>query len=114
SDLHAGDAGCGGLAEVAQTETHPAHQVLVVKDADDVLGPALRIKYWHPRVLTFHNAAESIVKLEVGRQRKNVGPSHHHFFHGDRIELDGAVNHLFLKFGNLAELAAGGDDELEL
>ena len=31
----------------------------------------------------------------------------------DAVEFDGAVDHLFLKFGNLAELAAGGDDQLE-
>ena len=29
------------------------------------------------------------------------------------VEFDGAVNHLFLEFRNLSELAAGGDDEFE-
>ena len=51
--------------------------------------------------------------MEVGGQRKNVGARDHDFADGDAVEFDGAVDHLFLKLGNLAELAAGGHDELE-
>ena len=51
--------------------------------------------------------------MQVGRQRKNIGARHHHFADRDAVEFDGAVNHLFLKLGNLAELAAGGHDEFE-
>ena len=46
-------------------------------------------------------------------QRKNIGPRDHDFADGDAVEFDGVVDHFFLRLGNLAELAAGGDDELE-
>ncbi len=51
--------------------------------------------------------------MRFRRQGKNIRPSHHDFADGDVVEFDGRVNHFFLRLGNLAELAAGGDDELE-
>ena len=41
------------------------------------------------------------------------GRGDHDLADGDAVEFDGVVDHLFLKLGDLAELAAGGDDELE-
>src|SRR5579872_211860 len=112
--LHAGDAGSGGLAQVAQAKAHPAHQVFVIKHSDNVLGTALRIVNRDARVLSFDHAHEGLVEHKVGGQRKNIRARHHHFANGDAVEFDGAMDHLFLKFRNLSELAAGGDDEFEL
>ena len=99
--------------EIAEAQPHPAHEVFVVEHADNVLRAALRIVDRNARVLAFDHACQSLVELQVGGQRKNVGTRHHDFAHGDAVEFDGAVDHLFLKLGNLAELAAGGDDEFE-
>ncbi len=113
SDLHAGNAGGGGLAEVAEAKSHPAHEVFVVQHAHDMLGAALRVIHGDARVLAFDDAGEGVVEHEVGGQRKNVGTGDHDFPRGDVVEFDGAVDHLLLKLGNLAELAAGGHDELQ-
>src|SRR5579864_153597 len=113
ADLHPGDAGGAGLAEIAEAQAHPAHEVLVVKHPHDVFRTALRIVDRNARVLSFDDAYQGIVEHQVGRQRKDIGAGDHHFADGDAVEFDGAVDHFFLEFGNLAELAAGSHDELE-
>src|ERR1700728_2003379 len=114
ADLHAGDARGCGLAEIAEAQAHPAHEVFVIKHADDVFRTALRVEDRDARVLAFHHASQRVVEQKVSWQRKNIRPRHHYLFDGNVVEFDGVVNHLFLKFRNLAKLAAGGDDELEL
>ena len=69
----------GGLAEIAQAQAHPAHQVFVIEHADDVLGAALRIVDRDARVLAFDHAGQGFVELQVGGQRKNVGAGDHDF-----------------------------------
>jgi len=44
-----------------------------------------------------------------GRE-KNIRTGDHDFADGNAVEFDGIVDHFFLRQGNLAELAAGGDD----
>src|SRR5580700_11659499 len=113
ADLHAGDAGRGGLAKIAEAQTHPAHEVFVVEHADNVFGAALRIIDRDARVLAFNHAGQGFIELQVGGQGKNVGAGDHDFADGDAVEFDGAVDHFFLKLGNLAELAARGHDQFE-
>src|ERR1700677_617380 len=64
-------------------------------------------------MLAFDYTSESFVDGEIGRQGENVRTSDHDLAHGDAVEFDGVVDHFFLRLGNLAELAAGGDDEFE-
>src|ERR1700691_1903568 len=113
ADLGTRDARCQRLAEIDEAEAHPADEFLVIKDADDVFGATLRVVNRDTRVLPFDDAVEGFIEGEVGGQRKNIGTSDHDFADGDAVEFDGVVDHLFLRGGNLADLAAGGDDELE-
>ena len=76
-------------------------------------GPRCGIVDRDAGVLAFDHAGQGFVELQVGGQGKNVGPRDHDFADGDVVEFDGRVNHFFLELGNLAELAAGGDDEFE-
>ena len=78
-----------------------------------MLRTALRIVHRNARVLSFDHARQRFVEHEVGGQRKNIGRAHHDLAHGDAVEFDRAVDHFFLKFRDLAELAARGDDQLE-
>ena len=78
-----------------------------------MLGAALRIVDRDAGVLAFDHAGQGFVEREVAGQGKNVRAGDHDFAHGNAVEFDGAVDHLFLELGDLAELAAGGDDELE-
>ena len=64
-------------------------------------------------MLAFDYAVEGFVEREIGGQGKNIRTGHHDFADGDAVEFDGVVDHFLLRLGNLAELAAGGDDELE-
>ena len=64
-------------------------------------------------MLAFDHAVQSLVEGEIGGQGKNIGARDHDFADGNAVEFDGVVDHLFLRLGNLAELAAGGDDEFE-
>ena len=112
-DLHPRDAASGGLAQAAEAEPHVTHEVFVIEHADDVLRPTLRIVNRDTRMLSFDHADQGVIEREIGGQRENVRPRHHNRAHAHAVEFDGVVDHLFLKFGNLAELATGGNDELE-
>src|SRR5580693_7752832 len=113
ADLGAGDTRGQGLSEIDQPQPYPADQLFVIEDADDVLGAALRVVDGDARVLAFDHAVEGLVKREVGGEGKNIGAGDHDFADGDAVEFDGVVDHFFLRLGDLAELAAGGNDELE-
>ncbi len=78
-----------------------------------MFGAALRIVDGDARMLAFDYAVQGFVEGEIRGQGKNIGTGDHDLADGDAVEFDGVVNHLFLRLGNLAELAAGGDDELE-
>ena len=78
-----------------------------------MLGAALQIVDWNARVLAFDHSVEGFIEGKVGGQGKNIGTRDHDFADGDAVEFDGVVDHLFLRFGNLAELAAGRDNEFE-
>ena len=113
ADLHAGDARGQGLSEIAEPQAHPAHEVFVIKHTDDVLGTALRVVDRDAGVLAFDHAGQGFVEQEIGGKRKNIRARDHDLANGDAVEFDGVVDHFFLERGNLAELAAGGDDQLE-
>src|SRR6202043_1617823 len=113
ADLHARNTSRGGLPEIAESEAHPAHEVFVVQHTDNVFGTALRIIDRDARVLPLDNASQSLVEQQVGGQRKNIRARDHNLADGDAVEFDGAVDHFFLELGNLAELPAGGHDELQ-
>ncbi len=74
---------------------------------------ALGIKHGYARVLPLNHPHQRIIQLQVGGKRKDIRPGDHHLAHGNAVEFDGAVNHLFLKFRDLAELSAGRDDEFK-
>ena len=66
ADLRTSYARRHGLAQVDQPQTHPADQLLVIKDADDVLGAALRIVDRDAGVLAFDYAVEGFVERQIG------------------------------------------------
>ena len=59
-----------GCAEIDQPQAHPAHEILVIKHADDVLGAALRIVNRDAGVLAFDHAVQGFVEGEIARAEK--------------------------------------------
>src|ERR1700722_13547013 len=102
-----------GLAKIHQLEPHPADELLVIKNANNVFRPALRIVNRNARMLAFDHAVQRFVEREIGGQGKNIRPRDHDFANRDAVEFDGIVNHFFLRLRDLAELAAGCGSEVE-
>ena len=50
------------LAEIAEAQAHPAHEIFVIEHADNVLGAALRVVDRDARVLAFDHAGQSFVE----------------------------------------------------
>jgi len=59
-----------GWPRLTRRKPHPADKLFVVKDADDVLGAALRVVDGDARVLAFDNAIQGFVEGEIGGQGK--------------------------------------------
>ena len=76
-------------------------------------GPLLGSIYRNSGVLFLDDASQSIVEREIAGQRKNVGTWHHDFADGDVFQFQGVMDHFFLEGRDLAELSAGGHDQLE-
>ena len=78
-----------------------------------MLRPALRVVNRDAGVLAFDNTGQRLIEAEVSGQRENVRAGDHDFANRNAVQFNGVVNHLFLKFRNLSELAAGGNNQLE-
>ena len=70
ADPHGRNAGGDGLGK---TEARPAHQILGIKDSDDVFSTTLRVKDWNAGMLLLHHARQSLVEREVAGQREMSG-----------------------------------------
>ena len=55
--------------------------------------------------------AEACCERHVGGEREDLAAGRHDLADGDVVELDGAVDDLFLKDGEQAHAAGGGGDE---
>src|SRR5215469_15222963 len=64
-DLHASDARGGGLPEVAQAQSHPAHKGIIVENADDVFRAALRVVERGAGVWASDQLGKCIIELKV-------------------------------------------------
>ena len=101
-------------AEGDAAEVHEAGDVLGVDDADDVLGAVGGIVDGDAGVLLFDDAGAGVFDGHVGGEGEDFAAGGHDLADGDVVELDGAVDDLFLKGGQQAHAAGGGGDELEL
>ena len=98
---------------MAEAQPRPTHQVLGVKHADNMFGTTLRIVDRDARVLIVDHPRQGFVQVQVGGQRKDSGPRHHHLTRGDVVEFERIQQHLFLRGRELAGVVRGGYDELE-
>ncbi len=64
-------------------------------------------------VLLFDDAGGGLLEGHVGGEGEDVAAGGHDLAHGDVVELDGAVDDLFLKDGQQAHAAGRGGDELQ-
>src|SRR5579862_4914101 len=80
----------------------------------NVLRPTLRIVNWNARMLFFGYSSEGFFQRQIARKRENIRPRNHGFTDGNVLQFQCAMNHFFLERRYLAELPAGGDDQLQL
>ena len=80
-------------------EVHEAGDVLRVDDADDVLGTAGGVVDGNAGVLLFDDAGGGLLQRHVGREGEDFAAGRHDLADRDVVELDGAVDDLFLKDG---------------
>ncbi len=115
-DLAEGEAGLSLAAERQgdAAEVHQAGDVLGVDDADDVLRAAGGIVDGDARVLLFDDAGAGLFDGEVGGEREDLAARRHDLADGDVVQLDGAMDDLFLKDGQETHAAGSGGDELDL
>ena len=115
-DLAEGEAGVAFAAEAEgdAAEVHEAGDVFGVDDADDVFGAVGGVVDGDAGVLLFDDAGAGLLDGHVGGEGEDLAARGHDLADGDVVELDGAVDDLFLKDGEQAHAAGGGGDELEL
>ena len=94
-------------------EVHDAGDVLGVDDADDVFRAAVGIVDGNAGVLLVDDAGGGLFDGEVGWKREDLAAGCHDLADGDLVELDGAVDDLFLEGGQQAHATSGGGDELK-
>ena len=95
-------------------EVHQARDVLGVDDADDVLGAAGGVVDGDAGVLLLDDAGAGLLDGHVGGEREDLAARSHDLADGDVVQLDGAMDDLFLEGRQQAHAAGGGGDELEL
>ncbi len=100
-------------AEGDAAEVHEAGDVLGVDDADDVLGAVGGFVDGDAGVLLFDDAGAGLLDGHVGGEGEDLAARGHDLADGDVVELDGAMDDLFLEDGEQAHAAGGGGDELE-
>ena len=98
---------------LAEAILHPAHQVVGVKNADNVFGPALRIVNRNAGVFLVGDALESFVDGHVAGERKDVRPGHHDFADEDVFQVERALDHSLLWGLEDSGAMAGRYDEFE-
>ena len=76
---------------------HEAGDVFGVDDADDVLGAGGGIVDGDAGVLLFDDAGGGLLERHVGREGEDLAAGGHDLADSDVVELDGAVDDLFLK-----------------
>ncbi len=65
-------------------------------------------------VLLLDDAGAGALDGQVGGEREDFAAGGHYLAHGDVVQLDGAVDDLFLEGGKQAHAAGRGSDQLEL
>ena len=115
-DLAEGEAGFAFAAhgERDGAEVHEAGDVFGVDDADDVLGTVRGVVDGDAGVLLLDDAGGGLLERHVGGEGEDLAARRHDLADGDVVELDGAVDDLFLKDREQAHAAGGGGDEFEL
>ena len=93
---------------------HEAGDVFGVDDADDVVVAGGGVVDGDAGVLLFDDAGAGLLDGHVGGEGEDLAAGGHDLADGDVVELDGAVDDLFLKDRQQAHAAGGGGDELEL
>ena len=109
-------------AESDGAEVHDAGDVLGVDDTDDAvrvgLGPArgigLALVDRDAGVLLLDDARAGPLDGQVGGEGEDLAARSHDLAHSDVVQLDGAVDDLFLERGKQAHAAGRGGDQLEL
>src|SRR3954453_3918079 len=104
----AGPAGADGTAALLPDR----EEVLVVKDADDFFG--LRLVDGQARVLLLDHGAEDVVQGGLAGNTYDVVAGHHYLAHANGFQIEDAVDHVLGGFRKVADVAAGGDDHLQL
>ena len=87
-------------------------QVLVVQQTDDLLG--LFVVDREARVLVLDHGVQNLVQGGFHGNRDNVVARHHDFAHREFAQIQHAVDHVLLRLRQVAEAAAGADDQLQL
>ena len=110
------EAGVARAAEAERdgAEVHQARDVLGVDDADDLLGAAGGVEDGNAGVLLLDDARAGLLDGHVGGEREDLAARSHDLADGDVVQLDGAMDDLFLEDGQQAHAAGRGGDELEL
>ncbi len=92
---------------------HEAADVFRVDDADDVFRAELGVVDGDAGVLLFDDAGGCEFHGHVRGKAEDAATRRHDFADGDVVEVNGAVNDLFLEGGKQAAFAGFGGDELE-
>ena len=77
-----------------------------------MLGAAGGVVDGDAGVLLFDDPGGGLLKRHVGGEREDVAAWGHDLAYGDMIELDGAVDDLFLEDGQETHATSRGGDEL--
>ena len=101
-----------GRARMRDAAFVPDPQHVFEKDrADDLFR--LFFPDRQARMLALDHRVEHFVERGVGRHRHNLAARLHDFAHIEIVEIEHAMDHVFLQLGEVAGKPAGADDELE-
>ena len=111
-DLAEGEAGVAVAAEREGdgAEVHEARDVFGIDDADDVVRAGVGIVDGDAGVLLLNDAGGGLLERHIGWEREDVAARGHNLADGDVVELDGAMDDLFLKDGEKSHAARGRGD----
>jgi hypothetical protein len=86
-------------------------QVLIVQQADDLLRRPLM--HGQARMLLFNHGVQHLVQGGGARNRDDIVARYHYFADRNGAQVEHAMDHVLLRFGQVPQTAAGGDDQLE-
>src|ERR1017187_2183562 len=86
-------------------------QILIVQQADDLLGRSLIHR--EARMLLLDHGVQHLVESGVAGNRNDIVARHHDFAHRNGAQVEDAMDHVLLRFGQVSQTAAAGDNQLE-